>query len=778
MSPRLLFSLAWTLLAGVVHTATSQNVEGRVLGATNEGNEPLSGAYVIWAGTAHGTITDPDGNFSLQFYEGGRTPLVISYVGYVSDTLRLSAPQRVEVTLQPEVMEQVDVNARRVGTSLDRRSALLTQNVTADELCKAACCNLGESFQTNASVDVSYSDAATGARTIQLLGLAGRYVQFMNENVPTLRGLASPFGLSYVPGPWMRGIQISKGAGRVINGYEALTGQINIDYKKPVATDELVSLNVFGSSAGRIEINASGNINVGPTMRTQLMANLATDLRDMDDNDDLFRDEPRVRQMNLFNRWYRHTEFYTLDLAIKTLNERRLGGSVFYKGGEPQSSDGQNPDHYGLELNTDRVEVWMKNGFVFSDRFTFGFPIGYTYHFQRSRYGPRRYVGTQHSYVFNAVGNLLFGERHELDFGAASQGDFYDEGATMQIYAPITLDPNAPLYQTAENSETWKPETLLGHTEHRSWTHNDVSVGLYAQYTLKIDDKFSLVAGLRLDAHNHYHALFTPRLHLRWSPTEHTTVRAAIGKSFRAASLLAENNVLLASDRFWIINNNYGQERGWNMGLNITQYIPIGSKELSLTAEYYHTLFQKQMTTDLDWDARLLEATYSTAHSTADNIQVEAHISPVRGLDVTAAWRWNGSRQNLGGIDRRRPLVSRYKALFALSYQTPLKTWQFDVNAQLNGGGRIPTTASNPIDLQRRNTFPAYQIYNAQVTKWFRHWSIYLGCENIGSFTQKNPIIAANDPFGGYFDSSLIWGPMSERKFFIGARWQLDKKSE
>lgn len=747
------------------------SIEGTVQGEADGGPEPLAGAYLIWHGTSRGAISEADGTYTLPLPPGGGShTLIVSYVGYVSDTLQVSAGGRLDVTLRAEVMREVDVRARKVGSTLDRRSALLTQNVSADELCKAACCNLGESFQTNASVDVSYSDAATGARTIQLLGLAGRYVQFMNENVPTLRGLSSPFGLSYVPGPWMRGIQISKGAGRVINGYEALTGQINIDYKKPVSTDERLSLNVFGSSAGRIEVNGCGNIDVGPTWRTQLMANLATDLCDMDDNHDGFRDEPRVRQMNLFNRWYRHSERYTLDLCVKTLNERRLGGSKGYDGGpvaarqsgggtnsgfgagqdaQPTAQQGgqpENRDVYGVELNTDRVEVWMKNGLVPSERFTFGFPIGYTYHFQRSRYGPRSYTGTQHSYVFNAVGNLHFGERHELDFGLASQGDFYSESALID--APIDL------------------------------THNDISVGLYAQYTLKIEETFSLVAGLRLDHHNHYHELFTPRLHLRWSPSEHTTVRAAIGKSYRAASMLAENNVLLNSRREWNMPDNYGQERGWNMGLNVTQYVHIGSRELRLTAEYYHTLFQKQMTTDLDLSPRLLLALYSTAHSTADNVQVEANISPVRGLDVTAAWRWNGSKQSLGGQDQRRPLVSRYKALVALSYQTPLKTWQIDANAQLNGGGRVPTTEGNPEEYGRDNTFPAYQVYNAQVTKWFRHWSVYVGCENIGSFTQADPIISADDPYGPHFDSTMIWGPVSERKFYIGARWQLDKREE
>ncbi len=228
--------------------------------------------------------------------------MVVSYVGYTSDTLTISTQGKYDVTLSPIEMTDVEVTARRIGSAIDRLSPMLTQNVTADELSKAACCNLGESFQTNASVDVNYADAATGAKTIQLLGLQGRYVQMMSENVPSLRGIASPYGLSYVPGPWMNGIQISKGVGTVVNGYEAITGQINIDYKKPVGTNEVASLNIYGSNAGRMEANASLNLKVGPQVRTNIMLNMVNDLMDMDENSDGFRDEPRVRQLNLFNR--------------------------------------------------------------------------------------------------------------------------------------------------------------------------------------------------------------------------------------------------------------------------------------------------------------------------------------------------------------------------------------------------------------------------------------------------------------------------------------------
>ena len=725
-------------LFGLTSVANGQNITGHVYGASPDGKEALAGAYVIWAGTSHGTITSPDGEYDLQMIDGKARKLVVSYVGYTSDTLTISTQGKYDVTLSPIEMTDVEVTARRIGSAIDRLSPMLTQNVTADELSKAACCNLGESFQTNASVDVNYADAATGAKTIQLLGLQGRYVQMMSENVPSLRGIASPYGLSYVPGPWMNGIQISKGVGTVVNGYEAITGQINIDYKKPVGTNEVASLNVYGSNAGRMEANASLNLKVGPQVRTNIMLNMVNDLMDMDENNDGFRDEPRVRQLNLFNRWYRHTDFYTFDLAVKTLNERRLGGQKDFDSTHP---DGE---HYGVFIRTDRVETWMKNGFVFSPEFSIGFPIGYTYHHQGSFFGDREYKGTQHSYNFNSIANWNNGGRHEFHAGISSQGDFYNETAN---YGKGATD----------------------------FDRNDISFGVYGQYTFRHEDILSIIAGVRVDHHNHYGTFVTPRLHVRYAPNELTTIRLAAGKGYRGASILSENNYLLTSKREWTLDNNYGQEKAWNMGLSITQYVNIGSRQLTLNAEFYHTEFERQMVTDMDISPRLLHAYFATSRGYANNFQIEGRIEPVRGLELTAAWRWNDNELRLNDQMQRRPLTSRYKSLVALSYQTPLKTWQFDANMQINGGGRIPTTSGNPDKYARATTFGSYQMYNAQITKWFRRWSVYAGCENIGNFMQEDPIISADDPQSNYFDSSLIWGPLMSRRFYVGLRWHFDK---
>jgi len=475
------------------------------------------------------------------------------------------------------------------------------------------------------------------------------------------------------------------------------------------------------------------------------MVNASNDLMTMDENDDKFRDEPQTRQLNLLNRWHYRTADggYNFFFTVKTLNEERRGGHVDFSGRTPSA------DLFGVNVRTQRVESWMKNAFIFTENTNLGIATGYIYHKQKSFFGLRTYDGTQHSYNANVIFNTEIETdewSHTVHAGISSQGDFLDEEANVgTIYTPH-LD--------------------------------DVSAGAFAQYTIKQADRLTIIAGLRADYNNRYKLFVTPRLHLRYAPTEHTTIRAAIGKGYRTAAILAENNFMFSSARQWHIADFYGQEKAWNMGVNVTQYIHLWDNELTLNAEYYYTTFGKQMVIDLDASARTVEATISGARSYANNVQVEAKYSPVRNLELTAAWRWNSAKQTLGGELRQRLLVSRYKGLLTASYATPLKTWQFDANVQFSGGGRVPTTAENPVEYQRDNTFAPYQMYNAQITKWFRVWSVYVGCENIGNFMQKNPIIAANDPFGQYFDGSLVWGPLMSRKFYIGMRIALDRNDD
>ncbi|MCU4157782.1 TonB-dependent receptor [Carboxylicivirga sp. A043] len=711
----------------------------------------LVGANVYWANTQTGTVTDFNGAFIIE-QKRGNQQLVISYIGYKPDTLLVGEQEYFEVVLQSDELDEVVVAGKKAGSHMSRLDPMTKVNITGAELCKAACCNLSESFETNASVDVSYSDAATGAKQIQLLGLSGNYVQMMTENIPNFRGLATLYGLNYIPGAWMSSIQISKGTSTVINGYEALTGQINVDYKRPENSEKFF-LNVMGNHTGRWENNINGSIHLNDKWSTAILAHYSQDQNETDDNNDGFRDEPLLKQLNLMNRWsYNNHNGFTTQFGFKVLDENRLGGQMGFDGSKPadQNIGGAN-QIYGINIDTRRYEGFYKVGYVFDDDFTsLALVANYAYHEQNSFYGRKQYDAEQRSFYANLIfQSFISNENNKFSTGISFQSDEFDEVLLMNFQDPGDVQNL--------NREEFVP-------------------GAFFQYTYNIPDKLTVIAGGRIDFHNDFGTLVTPRLHVKYNLTPNTILRASAGKGYRTPNVLAENSYLLASSRQINIASDIDQEEAWNYGANITQYINIAGRELTLNAEYYRTDFQNQLITDIDQSVDAVSFYNLDGKSYANNYQIEGKYELVRGLDMVAAWRFNDVKVTYDGELRDRPLMSRAKGLVNLSYSTPLKKWQFDLTTQFNGKGRVPSTASNQPDYQRPDSFESYQIVNTQITKYFRKWNIYAGVENLGGFKQEDPIIAGEDPFGDSFDSSLIWGPIMGRRFYFGLRFSIDRE--
>lgn len=728
----------------------SKEVSGIVKANSKDDESGLVGANVYWAGSQIGTVTDVNGEFVIPMVES-TNKLVVSYIGYKPDTLIITNDTYHEIVLQSDELKEVLVAGKKAGSHMSRIDAFTKVNITGAELCKAACCNLSESFETNASVDVSYADAATGAKQIQLLGLSGNYVQMMTENIPNFRGLSTLYGLSYIPGAWMSAIQISKGTSTVINGYEALTGQINVDYKKPENSEKFF-VNMLANHTGRWENNVNGSIRLNDKWSTAVLAHYSQDQNSTDDNKDGFRDEPLLRQFNVMNRWsYNNHKGFTTQWVFKVLDENRKGGQMGFDGANSVDQNIGTPAQlYGISINTRRYEAFYKAGYVFDDDYTsLALVSNYAYHEQNSFYGLKTYDAKQNSVYANLIFQSYIGnENNKYSAGISFQGDKYDEVLMVDF--------------TQDDVRLLKRDELVP--------------GAYFQYTYNMPERLTVIAGARVDFHDDYGVLFTPRLHLKYDLLPNTILRASAGKGYRTPNVLAENSYLLANSRQIYIADDLDQEEAWNYGANITQYINIGGKELSINAEYYRTDFQKQLIVDADQNVDAVYFYNLVGKSYANNFQLETKYELIRGLDVVAAWRVNDVKVTYNGDLLERPLISRTKGLVNLSYATRLKKWQFDFTTQFNGKGRIPSTIANPQEHQRSASFDPYQVINAQVTKYFRKWNVYVGAENIGNFRQDNPIIAGDDPFGEYFDNSLIWGPVMGRRFYMGLRFSIDKE--
>ena len=650
--------------------------------------------------------------------------------------------------LKNKVLKEVDIVARKAGTSR-LAGAVNGISVNKDELFKAACCNLGESFTTNPSVDVAYNDATTGARQIKLLGLSGTYVQMLTENLPNFRGAAIPYALGYVPGPWMKGIQVSKGSASVKNGYESITGQINVDYLQP-EDEQQVEVNLFGDTKSRIEANADANVHLSDKWATEVLLHHENILKNHDDNGDGFYDMPGREQYNLQNRWVYKGDKYIFHGGLGVLKEIRTSGQD--KEHLDPAVSASSPDSlnlYRIKLHTNRYEGYMKHAFILDREHGTNIALmsSASLHQLDAQYGNKSYDLNEKNLYGSLMFETNFTRQHNLSLGLSVNHDYLGQRTNVDV----------PEMQRLNEKET--------------------TPGAYAQYTYTLGTKLTAMAGARFDHSSIYGSFFTPRFHMKYSPVDAVSIRLSAGKGYRTVFAMAEYNYLLASGReFQIAGEGLEQEEAWNYGVSTAFYIPLFNKTLKLNAEYYYTDFKNQAVVDYDYDSRLILIDNLQGKSYSHTFQIDASYPLLKGLEITAAYRLNDVKCTYG-IEKElkeKPLTGKYKALFTASYKTPLALWQFDATVQLNGGGRNPdpylladgTPSWSP-------GFHSFEQVSAQITRWFRHWSIYVGGENLTGFKQKTPIYDAARPWGRDFEPTLVWGPVEGRMFYAGVRVKL-----
>lgn len=710
----------------------AETISGRVFGLDENNNKkPLPKASISVIGSNHGTFTDNNGNFKLELPPKAHF-IIVSFVGYERDTIHVhDYDGEIEVVLKPSLKtETINVIGEKSAVEISMSSAVKMETITSKGLHKAACCNLAESFEVSPSVDVEYSDAISGAKRIQLLGLTGTYSQILIEKVPSLRGLGSIYGLLYVPGPWMESIQVSKGSASVTTGFESITGQINIEYKKP-ENYEPTHLNLYADGMGRSELNAYHTFHVNDEISTMFLAHANYYNNTIDHNNDSFLDKPKVSMLNLQNRWKYQGEIFESVTGVRALVEDRKGGQEqFFK-----NNDAAN--YYGIKVKTQRYEAFTKNGFIFSEEpfSSLGTILAFTHHKQNSDYGKRSYDGEQNSFYANILYQFEPLEENGLTVGTSFQYDNYIE--------------------RMDNNPLNKYEAIPG---------------VFAEWNFGSIKDLTVLLGFRADFPNDYKTFLTPRFHLRYSVNDLTTIRASAGKGYRIPHIYAENVGFLASSRRFEISEKLNPEEAWNYGLNISTVINLFGTNFTLNAEYYRTDFINQTITDLDRDPHSIYFYNLDGKSYSNSFQIDLQFEPIQKLVLTTAYRLNDVKTTYNGKLEKKPLQSPHKGYFNLMYDTPENTWNFDLTVEYNGGGRLPNTEQNPENLRLKKNFPDFTIVNAQITRRFKKFDIYLGGENLTDFVQKRPILDATNPFSNYFDSSMIWGPIFGRMFYAGIR--------
>lgn len=724
-----------------------QPIKGVVLESNKQGVfKPLSGASIIWLNSGTGTSTDSSGVFSIK-HTGTDSRLIISYAGYQPDTIAVNNAKELKIVLASNnQLKEVLISSKQRSTYLAALSPVRTQIMNERELFKAACCNLSESFETNPSVDVSFNDAVTGSKQIQLLGLSGNYTQLTVENLPGPRGIATPLGLNSIAGPWIESIQLTKGTGSVANGYESIAGQINIELKKPEKAEQVFA-NAYVNEMGKSDLNLNLAKKIGNKWSTVLL--LHDDFnknKTIDFNKDGFRDLPTGNQFSMVNRWkFEDGKGWITQFGIKVLTDKKTGGQINYDEAKDKFTD----NNYGLGINTNRYEGFAKIGYVFPEKKykSIGLQLAGISHDQKSYFGLTKYDATQQNFYSNLIyQSIINNTNHKFRTGISFLYDKYNE------------DFNAANFKRKE-----------------------IVPGAFFEYTYDFLTKLTIVAGLRTDHNSLFGWFVTPRLNVRYEPIKGTSIHISAGRGQRTANIFAENNSVLVSAReVQIVNPSLGKGYGldpevaWNKGISIDQKFKLFARDAMFSVDYFRNDFTNQVITDLE-DARTVKFYNLKGKSYSNSLQAELSFEPVRKLDVRFAYRYFDVKATYGDKLLQRPFTAANRAFANLAYA--VGGWKFDYTINYNGKKRIPSTLNNPAEYQRPNYSPDYTLMSAQITKTFgkKHpMDFYIGAENITNFFQKDVIVAADQPFSKYFDASLVWGPVTGRMFYVG--WRLKIK--
>lgn len=767
---KIIFTL-FTALCAVV--ATAQDITGRVVDAT--GN-PLPGASVYWAETNVGEAADINGNFRIHRVKG-YDKLVGSFLGYTNDTISVdkATTEVVFNLIEGVAVESVVVEGTMRGNYISQEGILKNENISFAGLCKMACCNLAESFENSASVTVGYSDAISGARQIKMLGLAGTYTQILDENRAIMRGLSAPYGLGYTPGMWLNSIQVSKGISSVTAGHEAVTGQINLEHRKPT-DEERFFLNLYLDNELKPEVNLSTALPVTEDKRlsTVILAHASVDTHKFDHNGDGYRDLPMARQLNIANRWlYQGANGIQVRWGAKYVNDQRVGGQMAFDKSMIKDKDGKawqqwwrEENLYGSVVANQEANVYFKMGkpvgaAVFDKeessemRSNFAMILDYDFFREDAIFGADKgYIGGQHMANLNLMYTHYFTYNSSLATGLTASSRWVKEDLTDRLWS--------------ENP--------------RNFDRNESEVGAYAEYTYNIKEKFSVVAGVRYDYNAYFRKhLFTPRGHIKWNITPTTVLRGSAGLGYRPTDIITDNIGIMATGRRIVFDTPFDRsfnrmESALTAGGSLSQTIStVNYRDMTISLDYFRTELFHSVIVDQERDAENIYIYTTDGKSYTNTYQADLSWTPADRLDIFATFRYTDSKYTITRADGsqelvERPLVSRFKTLLNIQYATRMRKWTFDVTAQLNGKSRIPTQTGVLTDSVDS---PIYPMFFAQVTRKIKMWDIYLGCENIAGYKQQNPILGADAPYSSAFNSSCVWGPLMGRKIYIGVRFNL-----
>ena len=732
-----------TLLCVFFSNTISAQVKGIVYGSDKKEKNPIYGAKIKLLKNNTGVITDEDGKFEIILPKDLPDTMVFSAMGYYSDTIVVTKKDRFisfEVILySDQLLPAVIVTVKKGTHTISRLKTLHVEEIGAGELRKAACCNLSESFETNASVDVNITDAVSGAKKIQMMGLDGVYTQIQMENIPYLRGLESSFGLNSMSGTWIESIQITKGTGNVVNGYESMAGLVNLEIKKP-QSKEAIYLNGYVNGMGRTELNFNSSFSLDTVNKWKAawLGHASSHPIEMDYNDDGFRDMPNGNNFALMNRYHYQGKKMEAQFGFNAYSDQKEGGQI-------SSKRSSNPDSfYDVNIDSKHIDFFAKTGFFMKQPYnSIGVVYNLKYQTVDALFGNRQFEGEEKRGYINAIFDGIIGTTdHKIKLGASG------------VYSDITQ-----------------------HIDSLTSDRIEIVPGTFAEYSYQ-GSRMSSVIGARADYHNIYGFQFSPRLHLKYILTERTDLRFTIGKGWRVTNYMIDNISLLATSKSWTAPDTIVPEISWNIGGSIMKEFKLFNQKGTLTLDFYHTEFENQMLVDRDADSASIVFGNLDGNSFSNSFQVELAVSPTKRLDIRFAYKFLDVRASYGGVLQQQVMMPRHRGFFNIGYKTRSKRWEFDLTASVFGKSRLPEVLLLNGTMSTENEGEVYPLLNAQITHVYHKWDFYLGGENLTNYKQENPIIDAENPFSPTFNATRIWAPVFGVNVYAGVRFTIEHKDE
>ena len=729
-------------------------VKGKIYINENGNVQPAMGVEVYWEGTTIGTTTDAEGFFSIRYKDGFKR-LIIKYLGFKQEAILINDSQKyitLTLTENTNQLEAIEVTRTRKSTEKSHLKTANVTNISGGELLKAACCNLSDSFETNTSIDVSVSDALTGTKQIKMLGLSSPYLLLTQGNIPSVRGASQMYGMTFIPGTWVEGIQIIKGSGSVINGYESIAGQINTELVKPIS-DKPFYLNLYASNEGRLELNTHLNRQISEHWHSGLYLHGNYRNERMDMNNDGFLDMPLGSQFNIMNSWQydNHETGWESHITIHYLTDDRVMGEKKF---EPKLYN-STYNVWGSNVKISQFDTSIKTGYIWKEKpfQSIGLQGNYKYYDQKSYFGRNKYDISQQSAYFNAIFSSIIGNTlNKFLAGITTTFDRYDE--LVEVYSFV-----------------------------KNYKRDDYGLGAFFEYAYDNTTNFSFTAGFRADMHNRLGFFVTPRLHVRYVPWEKAVLRFSVGQGRRVANIFAENQKFFSSSRQLNLLPQNGKiyglnpEKAWNYGVSFLQGFKIAKREADLSIDFYRTDFQNQVV--VDWENPRQISFYNLqGKSYANSLQLEFNYELFKDVQLKTAYKYYDVQTTYASGKKRQPLQAQHRFFVNLAYNTPIKNekqWRFDYTFNWVGEQRLPSTVANPQHYKLSSITKPYSVMNAQITRVFSpRFEIYVGGENLTNYQQSNAIIAPESPFGNYFDASMVYAPVFGRMIYAGLRFDLN----